>query len=67
MTAKNNFLDNVGQEVSSAWLNEVATNSNAVPGKVTGLSTGVKLWAGTQAAYDAIPTKDPNGVYVVSG
>ena len=33
----------------------------------SGLATKWTLWSGTQAQYDALPTKDPNTLYAVTG
>ena len=39
--------------------------AGSTTGMVQALSTGVKLWLGTQAEYDAIGTPDPLGVYII--
>lgn len=42
-----------------------AASATSVQGSAAGTPTPLTLWAGTQAEYDAIGTKDPNTVYAV--
>lgn len=51
-------------KASTADLDNVFTLANS---KVGGLNGVTGLWKGTQVQYDAIVTKDPNVVYVVTG
>jgi hypothetical protein len=39
----------------------------AVQGSQNGVATGLTLWTGSKGQYDAIATKDPKTVYVVTG
>lgn len=39
----------------------------ALDGKAAAVTTGAKLWVGTQAAYDAIVTKDATTLYAITG
>lgn len=56
---------------AAAIRDAIVAVQNALPGKsdTTHLHTGVywKEWVGTQAQYDAIPTKDAHTLYVVEG
>lgn len=47
----------------SAWAAAVSTHAAAVDAGLAGKWT---RWVGTQAQYDALPTKDPNTLYVVT-
>lgn len=57
-----NWIDNTGQQVNAAYLNELDTTVN---GLATALGT-TKVWKGNAAAYAAITTKDANTIYVVT-
>jgi hypothetical protein len=41
--------------------------TDLVRGKQNTTATALTLWTGTKAQYDAIATKDPKTVYVVTG
>lgn len=60
-----------GTPVSAARLNHieqgVADVDQQVAGRVQAMQTGLKLWKGTQAEFDAVATKDANTVYVIAG
>ncbi|AHZ95290.1 minor tail protein [Mycobacterium phage Manad] len=44
-----------------------SAGSGVVAGYTNAGLTNLILWKGTQAQYDALPTKSPNGIYVVEG
>jgi hypothetical protein len=44
---------------------QVASAGSSVANPVAGSSAGLTLWTGSQAAYDAVATKDPKTVYMV--
>jgi hypothetical protein len=49
----------------TAWVKVAAAVGNNVTGSLAGVpSSGITLWVGTKAAYDALVTKDPNTLYV---
>lgn len=52
---------------SFATKSEVAAKADAadVEMKITGLNGITGLWAGTQAEYDAIPSRDPKVAYII--
>lgn len=54
----------LGRGYSIASMTGLQTALNA---KVTSSPTGLTLWKGTQAAYDAIGTKDASTVYAITG
>jgi hypothetical protein len=61
-----------GSSLTLDALRDVSAPASTPAGKVLGTTaTGVwgpvdAFWKGTQAAYDAIPVKDPNVLYVIT-
>jgi hypothetical protein len=59
----------VYNSATDAWVNsdQIATLGSFVAGvKETNANNNLSFWKGTQAEYDAIPTKDPHTIYFVT-
>jgi hypothetical protein len=48
-------------------ISTVTSLQTTLDAKVAAVTTGAKLWIGTQAAYDAIGTKDATTLYAITG
>lgn len=78
-TKAGNIRGPEGPAVPLDGLTDVTAPANTVAGKLLGTTatgqwgpvdaptTGWGKWSGTQAQYDALPIKDPNVLYVITG
>ncbi|ACI06240.1 gp26 [Mycobacterium phage Brujita] len=62
MALPTNWVDDIGMEVDADYLNDVGELVNDLEDALDGNSIRVM----SQAAFDALPSKDPNTIYVVT-
>ncbi|AEK09235.1 hypothetical protein [Mycobacterium phage BK1] len=68
MALPENWVDSVGQKVNAAFLNQLGEEHNDMLDQIAALLEaldGLSLRVLTQAAFDALTTKDPDTVYLV--
>ncbi|AHB31811.1 hypothetical protein SEA_WILKINS_34 [Mycobacterium phage Wilkins] len=65
---RTDWVDSVGQKVNAAFLNQLGEEHNDMLDQIAALLEaldGLSLRVLTQAAFDALTTKDPDTVYLV--